>query len=229
MEPLSLVRALLVASYTLIAEIFFIFGVSMIIQNRTKTMVQRALLAWVFSLSVVGIIGTVWHASGNADLALILIKTHFSVLIFSAIFLWLFTILLQRDVRELDMAYIVPALLVVPIVWTLVASGSRMTAFGWEIRTSSWFIVFEVVLFGYYIAAAWQLWRALSNVRKAGDQVAVKRLSAFLYSVVALIIIGILNPISFRVLEISWLPIAVNISYILPPIIIAWTFQIENQ
>lgn len=218
-----------VAVNIITAEVFLLFCLSLVILNKTKSMAQRAFMAWIVSLAVLGMTGAAWLTTTSADTALLVGRMHYSILLLGAVLLWIFAITFKRDISPRDMAYLFPALIIMPILWTLTLTGVKYSATGWEPVSTAWFEGYFAILFGYYVAALVNLAQAFFAVKKTGETVPIRRLRIIVLSVAALILIGAMVPVASRIFQSAWLTLAINIAYIFPPLFMAWSFQIEDK
>lgn len=223
------IHALQIAVNVITAEIFLLFCVSLIILNKTKSMSQRAFIAWILSLAVLGMTGAAWLSTQSSDTAFLLAKTHYSILLTSAVVLWIFATCFRRDILGKDTVYLLPALIIYPIVWTLMLTGVEYKSTGWEPLSTFWFEIYFSVLFGYYIAAETHLIKSYFDVKKTGDRLSLKRLRIITVSVLALILIGAAIPVASRVFGSPFLTLVMNFCYMFPPLFMAWSFQINDR
>lgn len=220
---------LLVASYALTCSIYLVFFIWLVIRGLIRTLSQRAFAAWILFLALTSMTGTIWHASASFDTAFLLCRIDFTVLLISALMIWLFSILFHRDLRGVDFFSLIPAIVVIPLIWTVMVSSVEQTSLGLNAVVTGWFVLFAFVHFGYYIAASVQLAIVLRVVKKSRDTVAVRRVSMLLGSVIALTVLGISTPLSFTFLGVDWLPSVINLCLGIPPFLMASTFLTDNR
>lgn len=223
---MSNIRMLQIAANVVTAEVFFLFLMYLIVQGRHRSSLQRSFLGWLLSLSAAGMTGTVLLSTRNQDIAELVSKAHYTVLLLSAVTLWLFATQFRRDLSKVEMIALIPAGIAVPLIWTIATHGIVATTIGWGVVTTPWFFLFTNVLFGYYIAAEVHLVLAWRAVAKAGDKVSAGRMKVMVFSILALVLIGMGVPVSARIMESGWLTLAFNVCYIFPPLFIARTFRV---
>jgi len=219
----------LVASYALTCSIYLVFFILLVIRGLIRTISQRAFAAWILFLALTSMTGTIWHASSNPDTVFILCRVDFTVLMISALMILLFSILFHRDTRGSDFLSLIPAIIVIPLIWTVMVSSVEQTNLGLNAVVTGWFVLYALVHFGYYIAASVQLAVVLQVVRKTRDPEAVRRVGILLVSVIALTVLGILTTLSFTFFSVEWLPSVINLCLCIPPFLMASTFFLSRD
>jgi hypothetical protein len=142
--------------------------------------------------------------------------------------IWLFSVLLHRDIRSVELFSLIPAIVVIPLIWTVIVNSIEQTNLGLNAVVTEWFFLYALVHFGYYIAAIVQLTIILQTLRKTRNPVDVRKIGILLGSVIALTVLEILTPISFGLPNIEWLPSVINLCLIIPPLLMGSTF-LSNQ
>lgn len=221
-------KNLAIASYSLTGSAYLLFVLWLVFQRKVKEASQGYFVSWLLILSVLGINGTLFTSSNDVGLVYVLYRVHFALLIGSGVALFLFATSLRRELTEWDITYTLPALAVMPLIWTVVTKGVREVSYGWSmVYNGYWFSIFIVALYGYYVGTIFQLYKVLSVLRKTGSKTAVRRVQILLGSVIFLTLAGLLTPIG-NVLNLHFMPVLIGALYVFPAGLMAYSFRLTE-
>lgn len=222
------IRALTVGSYALDAATYSILLLWLIIQGRTKKTSQRSFGAWILLLAALCMNGVLTMSSEQAQVVHYLYRIHFTLFLGSSVAFWLFGASLRRELIERDLAYTFPALIMMPLIWTILIKEVKRTPFGWDVApVGPLFFVLLAVIYSYYFITIFWLYKILS-VLKTTRSPAIRGARILFFAITTLTVASLLIPIG-RVLNLYFVPALANLLFPISIGLMAYSFRLTKH
>lgn len=221
-------KNLTVASYSVAASAYLLLAIWLTLAGKTKGAASVAFRGWLLAFALVSVNGVIAASSRGSSLP-ILAHIHLALLAAAAALFWFFATALRRDLRERDVGFVVPAIVLMPLIWTVLVKRAETTAFGWRVVLNGpWAAVFFGTVFAYYVAAVVQLWGVLSALRRSGSHMGVKRIRLLFVSALIFVAAGLISPAS-QALEIPWSSAVLGFLNAVPAALMAYSFRLSDH
>lgn len=220
-------KNLTIASYSVAASAYLLLFVWLTLAGKTKGAASAAFRAWLLVFALVGVNGVIATSSADGSLP-ILARIHLALLAAAAALFWFFATALRRDLRERDVGFTVPALALMPLIWTILVNRAESTIFGWRIVLNGpWAALFFLIVFGYYVAGVFQLRGVLLALRRNRLQKGVRRIRLLVVSALLFVAAGLIAPAS-QAFDIPYSSVILGFLNAVPAALMAYSFRLTE-
>ena len=223
MVPLTGILANLITSVVYLS--LFIW----ILQFKKKQNITSILfISWLFSMFLVASIFLIEMALMSFNVSLIAEKIIHSALLLNALLVFYFSLSFNKDLRKIDLLYVIPGVVIIFLIWTKMISkiDFQIDRYIPVFDINIW-VIFILVVFSIYVASLIILFRAFIYTKKHEEPKYSRRILMLMAGIALILIIGIIQPYFRHYFNNNLGSDIITFLFSIPAILMAISFKLE--